>query len=152
MKSLIVLVTIIGAAAVAGSIVVGVRSFDGIVTEHPYEKGLLWDEIQNRKDELGWTVEIGDTDLITGGNDVEISLINKDGKPVPGSSVSVMISRPSTTEYDKHFDTVRGREGVFISTLTFPLFGYWNVGINVTTAGETLLFEKRIYVKKGENT
>lgn len=152
MKILIIMVVIIGVAAVAGSIFVGVQSFDGIVTEHPYETGLMWDEIQRKKDEFGWSVEIANRDLRTGGNDLEISVMDRNGKPVTGSSVSVMISRPSTSTYDKHVKSIQTGKGVFISPVTFPLFGYWDIEVNVTRAGENLLFEKRIYVEKGGDT
>lgn len=53
MKILISIVIILGLAAVAGSVIVGVKSFDGTVTSNPYEKGLMWDQARKEKAALG---------------------------------------------------------------------------------------------------
>lgn len=148
MKTLITIVVIIGVAAVAGSIFVGVKSFDGIVTEHPYEKGLRWDDVRHKKLASGWDIEIWNNDLQTGENDIVILVIDKEGNPVAGSSISVMISRPSTGTYNEYFDTVSIKEGVFKVHVNFPLYGYWDLMTNVTKGGDSLLFEKRIFVEK----
>lgn len=149
MKTLIVIVCIIGLAAVAGSIIVGVESFDGIVTEHPYEQGLLWDEIRNKEKELGWQVDIQNREFITGDNDVLFSVLDKFGQGLAGSMTGVMISRPATTAYDKNFDTIRVKEGTFRSKINFPLYGYWDMALDVSMGGDNLLFKKRIFVNKG---
>lgn len=148
MKILIAIVAIIGFTAVIGAIFVGVKSFDGIVTEHPYEKGLMWDEIRNKENELGWIVEVRRTDFFTGGNEVEISALDKNNQPLPVSKVTLRISRPSSATYDRYFDIIQVRDGVFSSRLNFPLFGYWDIGIKISSGGDTLLFEKRVYVNK----
>lgn len=152
MKTVIIIIVIIGLAAVAGPIIVGIKSFDGTVTENPYEKGLIWDEVQNKKHELGWEVELREKHFTTGDNDISISIRDKSGRAVSGSSVSLMISRPSSKTYDRYFDTIQTGEGVFASHVHFPLFGYWNIEVKVTGGEDALLFEKRIFVSKGGNT
>jgi nitrogen fixation protein FixH len=149
MKTLIVIVSIIGLAAVGGSIVVGVKSFDGIVTEHPYEKGLLWDEIRNKEMELGWQIDIQNMEFVTGNNDVLISVLDKYGRHLAGPGVTFMISRPATPAYDKYFDTIKVKEGMFKARINLPLYGYWDIDIDVSSGGDKLLFKKRIFVDKG---
>ena len=149
MKTLIVIVTIIGLAAVAGSIIVGVKSFVGLVTQDPYEKGLLWDEIRNKEDALGWHVDIQNREFVTGDNDVLISVLDKYGGGLAGSRTTVMISRPATTEYDKYIDTVKVKEGIFRAKVNFPLYGYWDIDMDVSNEEDKLLFKKRIFVNKG---
>lgn len=148
MKILIAIVVIIGISSVVGAIFVGVQSFDGIVTDHPYEKGLMWDEIRNKKNELGWIVEIGGRDFFTGDNEVEISMLDRNKHPLSVLKVTLRISRPSSATFDRDFDIIHVRDGVFTSRLNFPLVGYWDIGINISSGGDTLFFEKRVFVKK----
>ncbi len=148
MKTLIVIVSIIGLSAVAGSIFVGVKSFDGIVTEHPYEKGLAWDETRNKEKALGWSVDIGNGKFATGYNDVVLSVFDKHGKSHPGASVSITISRPSTPAYDMNYAVERIQDGSYRAAVDFPLHGNWDIDVDVSSGADKLLFKKRIFVDK----
>lgn len=148
MKTLIVIVSIIALSAVGGSIIVGVKSFDGIVTEHPYEKGLAWDEIRNKEKELGWSVDIGKGKFATGDNDVILSVFDKDGKPLPGASVSITISRPSTPAYDMNYDAERIQDGSYRAAVDFPLHGNWDMAIHVDQKENSVIFVNRVFVEK----
>jgi nitrogen fixation protein FixH len=152
MKTLIAIVIIIGLSAVIGAIFIGVKSFDGIVTEHPYEKGLLWDETERKKSELGWRVEILNREFTTGDNNVVISVLDKNSMPLAHAKASLSLSRPATATFNKKFDMILIRDGMFSASLNFPVFGYWDIGINVSSGGESLLFENRVFVKKGGKT
>ena len=149
MKLLITLVSIIGIAAVVGSIVVGLKSFDGTVTENPYKKGLLWDDVRKKTNELGWSVEMRNGRFSPGKNDLILSVRDKDGKPLTGSTVSVMTGRTATSKYDRHFDTVALNEGTFSVSVPFPLYGYWDIKIEVSQNGDALSFTKRVFVQQG---
>jgi nitrogen fixation protein FixH len=152
MKTLIAIVIIIGLTAVAGAIFIGVKSFDGIVTEHPYEKGLLWDETERKRSKLGWRVEILNREFITGDNNVVISVLDKNNMPLTLTNAALHVSRPATATSNKNFDIILIRDGMFSARLNFPQFGYWDIGINISSGGESLLFEKRVFVKKGGKT
>src|SRR4030066_2294165 len=105
MKSLISIVVIVGLIAVAGAVVVGVKSFDGTVTAKPYEEGLAWDEALKERAELGWSVKLKTGILKTGKNDLQFTLLDKKGSPLDlSSAVSLNISRPSTDAYDRKVD------------------------------------------------
>lgn len=148
MKTLIAIAVIIGVGAVAGSIVVGVRSFDGTVTEHPYEEGLRWDEIQKNKSDLGWQVNIDESSLAVGENKFMISVIDRHGKPLEGSDLAVTAGRPATAEHDQHAAAVEVDKGVFRTSVDFMLKGHWDIKIDVARGGDAASFNKRIYVKK----
>lgn len=152
MKTLITIVIIAGLAAVAGAIFVGVKSFDGVVTEHPYEKGLLWDETERKKEELGWRIEFQDGQFITGENDVLISVLDDNDMPVTLTEVALRISRPAITKFDRYFDIIQVKDGVYSARMNFPLFGYWNVGMNVSNEEDTLFLERKVYVHRKEGT
>jgi nitrogen fixation protein FixH len=134
--------------AVFGAVYTGMQSFDGTVTESPYEDGLQWDNLRKRKAELGWTLDIKGDKLFVGRNEVVISLTDKDKRPLAGSSISFMISRPSTSAYDKRFEPVKIEEGVFKAGVDFPLYGYWDLHINVTKGPDSILFKERVFIEK----
>ena len=148
MKSIIIFSVIAALMAVFGAVFIGIQSFDGTVTDSPYEDGLKWDEMQNRKAELGWQVNIKDDGLFVGRNDVVISLIDKDGNPLSGLSVSLMISRPSTSNYDMQFEPVEVEDGTFKAAAEIPLYGYWDMHINVTKGPDSILFKERVFVDR----
>ncbi|MEW6601965.1 MAG: FixH family protein [Nitrospirota bacterium] len=152
MKALIAIVITIGITAVAGAIFVGVNSFDGVVTEHPYEKGLEWDSNRHKKIDLGWTVEIQNSKFITGDNEVLISVFDKHHMPLPIGKAKLLVSRPATATFNKYFDIIQVRDGVFSSRPNFPMFGFWDIDISVSSGGDTLTFQKRVFVKNGGKT
>ena len=49
MKLIIYISVIAAFLAVAGAVFVGIQTFDGTVTDQPYEKGLAWDEREKIK-------------------------------------------------------------------------------------------------------
>lgn len=49
MKILIIIVGIIGFSAVIGAVIFGMKTFDGLVVDKPYETGLLWDKMQKSR-------------------------------------------------------------------------------------------------------
>jgi len=148
MKTLISMVIMIGLIATAGSVIVGLKSFDGIVTEHPYETGILWDVIRKKKDDLGWRIDMKNRDFRTGENDIIISVLDKYDKPLAGSAITVMISRPATSAYDRYFHTIKLKEGLFRSMINFPLYGYWDVRIKVDQDKNNISFEQKIFAEK----
>ncbi len=149
MKALIIVIAVIGIAAVAGPIIVGIESFDGTVTENSYEKGLLWDDVQKKKAVLGWNVHIREAEFRTGVNDLIIYVQDKSGRPLAESVIAVMIGRSATSEYDKYADAVKLEEGLYSVKVNFPLYGYWDVTTEISLDKSNLSFEKRIYVEKG---
>ena len=148
MKTLIIIVTIAALAAVAGSVVVGIKSFDGTVTDRPYENGLLWDKVRNEKATLGWSAVIQNRRLRMGGNELLISVTNKDGTPLLNFNVDVLRSRPSSSDYDRHLRAVKLADGFYRVPVRFPLYGYWDLKINVRQGQRRVLFEERVFVEK----
>ncbi len=148
MKALISIVVIIGLAAVAGSIIVGVNSFNGTVTENPYEEGLRWDEMHRRESEPGWTAGIRNVLYRTGGNDMVISVSDNYGNPLEDAAVSVITGRSATSKYDRTFNAAAAGDGLFSAEVTFPVYGYWDVTIVVVQNPDTMRFQKKIFVEK----
>jgi nitrogen fixation protein FixH len=148
MKTLIIAVTIIALSAVVGSVIVGKKVFDGTVEEKPYEQGLLWDKIQDQKVESGWRAVINNGKIKTGDTEISISVFDKYGKPLSDASVSILISRPSTSAYDRNYETVRRSDNSYAAKVYFPLFGYWGLKIKVAKKEESVIFEERIFAEE----
>lgn len=149
MKYIIVFVVFAALAAVAGSVIVGMKHFDGTVSGSPYEEGLLWDEMQKNKLELGWSVETGGGKMETGENRLVLLVNGKDGEPLHDAAVSVMISRPATNIHDRTYQAMHVQNGKYDSMVHFPLYGYWDLKVMIKKGDKELALKKRIFVVKG---
>ena len=150
MKTLISIVVIAGVMAVVGAVVVGVKSFDGTVTAKPYEEGLAWDETKKKIAELGWRAEIKGSGFRTGENDLIFAVVDKKGNSLDlDQSISVLLSRPSTDSYDMVFNARENDEGLYRVSVQFPLYGYWDVKLNIVRNEDDIIINKRVFVEKG---
>lgn len=147
MKILIFAVIIIGLSAVIGAVVVGSRSFEGIVTEHPYEHGLSWDRAEHGKRSLGWEVGVRENEFSIGKKTLNLVILDKTGKPLEGASVSVMVSRPSTTAYDRTYKCERGEDGSYSAIVDLPLYGHWDLKVRVVKGQDDLTYTMNIFAK-----
>ncbi len=148
MKSLIAVITVIALSAVITAIVVGSRSFEGIVTEKPYEKGLSWDRTQAVKKSLGWDVGVRENGFTVGKNALTLAILDKRGRPLEGASVSVTVSRPSTTAYDRTYKSERLGDGSHRVIVDLPLYGYWDLKIRVVKEHDDVTYTKNIFAEK----
>ncbi len=144
MKLLLVIVAIIGLSAVIGAVVVGTRSFDGTVVDKPYERGLSYDAAHHEKEASGWNAEILNKGLTVGKNDILLSITDKEGRKVTDVEVTVVISRPSSSTYDKTYKASE-EKGLFRIAADLPLYGYWDAKVQVSDRSRTVTFEKRLY-------
>jgi nitrogen fixation protein FixH len=149
-KILLIIVCIIGLAAVIGAIIVGKNTFEGTVVDKPYEQGLSYDALRKEREESGWSVDIMQPVLSVGRNDLIISVIDRQGKPLSDSNVSVTVSRPSSSAYDKTYQTVGADRGQHKAEIDLPLYGHWDLKIQVMAEGKSVTFEKRIFAEKGK--
>jgi nitrogen fixation protein FixH len=148
-KTLISIVVIAGLMAVIGAVVVGIKSFDGTVTAKPYEEGLAWDEALKERAELGWSVKLNTGIFKMGENDLQFTLLDKQGAPLAlSSAVSLTISRPSTDAYDRPFDVKKIEGGLYSAPANFPLYGYWDIKIDLLRNDKKIEFKNRVFVDK----
>ncbi|UCD34160.1 MAG: FixH family protein [Nitrospiraceae bacterium] len=152
MKSIIFAAVLSALLAVAGSVYVGIKTFDGPVTEHPYEEGLRWDEQENQRDALGWRVDLANRVIRAGDNEIVLSVHDRKGFPLDDASVAVTLTRPSTGAYDMQYRAIRGEDSLYRLAVVFPLYGYWDLRIAVEQKDKRVLFEKRVYAEKGAHS
>lgn len=147
---IVILVTVctLALAATIGTIIVGTRSFEGIVVDKPYEAGLAWDEQERKKTMLGWTVSVEDARFRTGENELVIGAIDKSGQPLANVAVTVTVSRPSTQDFDKTYAAVRQEDGRYRALVAFPLYGSWDITIDVMRNGDHSVYRDAVYAEQ----
>lgn len=145
MKTLVIIVTIIGLSAVVGSIIVGRMVFEGKVVDKPYETGLRYDEMEKLRAEL--RLELINKEFHRGENEIIFLLKDSLGKPIAEPHLIFIISRPSTTTYDREYQISFIDSGKYKVKVDFPLYGYWDIRVNLTRNHKPVILEKRIYVK-----
>lgn len=146
----IVLTCVLALAATIGTIIVGARSFEGIVVDKPYETGLAWDEIRQNKERLGWSAALQAATYRTGKNDLAVMVRDKNGVPLSQADVSLVVSRPSTRDFDRTYSTVARPDGSYGAEIDLPLFGNWDVIISVSRKNEHVSFNKIVTVEGGK--
>jgi len=145
MKALVIIVTIIGLSAVIGSIIVGNMVFDGKVVDKPYETGLIYDEIQKEKSKF--RLEILNKDFKRGKNEFIFMLEDNLGRPKTDSHIVLMISRPSTTRYDREIPLSYFGDGKYRAEVYFPLHGHWDIKARLLNEPIPIVLEERVYAK-----
>lgn len=147
MKIVIAIVSIIGFAAVAGAIYVGIQSFDGVVVEHPYERGLDWDRDRRLKAELGWSLELKDRKWSPGANPLTFRVLGSAGEPLHDISVTLRVGRPATARYDKVYKDIPVFDGWFTTNVEIPLPGMWDLAFWVGKGDRSIEFEERVFAE-----
>ena len=149
MRILIVLVCIVAIGATAATIIIGGRSFEGLVVEKPYDVGLAWDKTRQQKVELGWNVSTSKSSFAVGANDLRISVSDKTGKQLANAELNVKISRPATTAYDRTYQANRQTDGSYLASITLPLQGNWEATITVACGNSKASYSTKIYAPGG---
>ena len=58
------------------------------------------------------------------------------------------MSRPATRAYDKIYPAVKTVDGKFRADVDFPLFGFWDIKIDVSSDKDRCRFTNRIYAEQ----
>jgi len=146
MKLTIFIVSLLAMSAVVGAIVIGNMSFDGVVTEDPFETGLIWDEIQKNKAESGITIRLKTNQYEKGTNRIEFQI--EKSRPIDIDLITIVRSRPSTTDLDKQVTVTTLSENNYQAEMDFPLVGNWDLIAKIDAGGKQILFSNRIYVRE----
>lgn len=123
-----------------------VSTWQGLVTEKPYEKGLAYNRAIAELDaaeRLGWGAEIG---FLAAGDDgageIRARLLDRDGRPLSGLAVSVSVGRPvENIRLDGIALAYRG-EGLYAAKVLLPKRGQWDLSL-VAMRGEDRYVARR---------
>ncbi|MHB8882554.1 MAG: FixH family protein [Thermodesulfovibrionales bacterium] len=148
MKITLMAVTALVLAAVAGTIIIGSRSFDGLVTEKPYEAGLAWDRTRQEKESSGWDIALADGRLRQGDNRLAVTVTDRSRQLLRDAAVGIKVSRPNTIKLDRTYTAGEEAPGLYSVPVTFPGHGLWDLKITVSKDQKSVSFDKRIYISK----
>lgn len=117
-----------------------VRTHSGLVTDHPYEKGLAYNKVveaENNQNTLGWKSTL---DYKNGA--LSFSLRDKNNRIINPEKVTATITRP--TQQGMDFSVVlKGNE----THINFPAKGLWEVRADAMFKGVHYQQSKRIVVE-----
>lgn len=152
MKTLLILVAIIGIATVVVTIVVGTSTFEGTVVGDPYESGLRYDAQQRARAGSGWSVALQIRSFPVGTSEVAVTLTDREGAPVDDAAVSLLLGYPSSDRYDREVPFAHERNGRYRGVLELPRSGQWNVQFVVVRDDRRATFPDTIHAAEKNST
>jgi nitrogen fixation protein FixH len=128
------------AAVNAAMVALAIRTHSGVVTEHPYEKGLAYNEVvqaEEKQEALGWkgSIEYKNGVLI-------FTLHNQHNIRINLEKMTATITRPTQQGMDFTVE-LKGAE----TPVSFPAVGLWEVRIDAVHEGVHYQQSKRIVVQ-----
>ncbi len=127
------------AAVNAVMVTIAIRTHSGVVTEHPYEKGLAYNAVvraEKQQAALGWSSQM---DYKNGA--LHFTLHDANHQRITPERASATITRPTTSGMDFTV-TLNGIK----TPIVFPIAGLWEVQVDVSHAGTHYQQRKRIVV------
>lgn len=113
------------------------QSNSGVVHDNPYERGLDYNKILDKREQqkaLGWK---GKTIFAEDTSSLVYSLSDRSGQPVAGAKVVAHMLRPVQKGYDFSVDMVETSPGQYSAALKLPLKGAWKAHISVVSGGDS---------------
>lgn len=126
-------------------VTLALRDYGGTVTEHPYEKGLAYNEVvkaEAAQAALGWQ---GGIEFLKG--TLTFALWDRDNHPVSLDQVTVRFSRPAQVGRDFDVSLRQTMPGVWKAKANPPLPGLWEVRVYARHGNHRYQQSKRIVVE-----
>jgi nitrogen fixation protein FixH len=124
-------------------------SFSGLETEHPYERGLTYNqtlEAAAAQEKLGWHGAVSLAKAMNGQHELAVLFADKEAKPIEGLEVTAYLRRPSNQGMDQTIQLHHQGNGRYAAEIALPALGQWEALI-VARQGETSWQEsQRLFV------
>lgn len=136
----------------ATMITYAVRSFSGLATENPYERGIAYNRVleeQDRQAALGWTLAPVFAAGRAGTNAGALTLraTRADGTPLVGLSVAVELTRPVDAVAPVELVLREVGDGLYRADVTLPRGGQWDMHVVATAGGDRRDLRQRIFAR-----
>lgn len=108
-----------------------VTTFNGLVTEGSYRKGLEYDKqlaAEAAQERLGWTARL---ELAARGRQLRFKLKDEGGRPVSGRLVRAQVGRPATDRFDRTVVFSETSPGIYAGDVTLSGAGNWLASLEV---------------------
>lgn len=131
----------------AGMVTLAIRTHSGVVTEHPYEKGLTYNQVveaEEKQESLGWkaTIALHPSEENQNLAMLSFELRNRDGVLLEPDKAIASITRPMRQGMD--FEVLlKGLE----TPVEFPANGLWEIRVDAVYEGVHFQRTQRIVVE-----
>jgi nitrogen fixation protein FixH len=128
------------AAVNAAMVTMAIRTHSGVVTEHPYEKGLAYNTVvraEEAQEALGWKASVSHEKGM-----LKFVLRDKQGAVLAPEKAVATVTRPTQSGMD--FSVTLTGEA---TPITFPAQGLWEVRGDATHGGTSFQKSQRIVVQ-----
>jgi nitrogen fixation protein FixH len=146
-RTLLVIVSIIGLGTVVATMIVGSSRFEQTVVREPYETGLRWDAERKEREHSGWRASLVKKRVPTGRQVLDIAVTDRDSRPLKEVTVEVRFLRPFSGMEDRPYRAERLPAGTFRISVVIPERGRWDLQIIVSQGDRRILFEDAIYAE-----
>jgi len=122
-------------------VVLATRTFPGVTADHPYERGLAYEQAlaaARRQEEMGWIVETV-IEPMPGGTGAVIAQTyrDRDGRPIEGLSVRVRLTRPTGPDQTHEAVLNPSGPGAHAAIVPLPQSGQWDLRATAEGPGVT---------------
>ncbi|WP_420349208.1 FixH family protein [Pelagibius sp.] len=130
-------------------------TFTGVTTDSAYRDGLNYNETLADRDtqrSLGWQAAVALTDRGVDGEELTVTLRDRDGTAVTGLTVTGVLKRPTHDGYDQPVTLAEAAPGEYVTDLALPLRGNWDLtllaeGGRATDEGTAFEMKTRLWLK-----
>lgn len=142
-KLLILVVLVIGLAAIVSAIAIGILRRDLIVEEHPYEAGLEFDKRLKKYAELGWNLET----LEIKENNIVVRVTDRNNESLKGAIVECSLNKCADVHTKNYICRYKG-DGYYQAAIDMEGARCIDVKVNVLYGGEVLSFDRKLNIEK----
>lgn len=121
-------------------VTLAIRTHSGTVTDHPYEKGLAYNQViraEEQQEALGWRANIG-----YAAGMLHFSLNDRDGRIIVPEKATATITRPAQAGLDFTLELTGAG-----TAATFPAKGLWEIRVDAVYKKQHYQQSERIVVQ-----
>jgi hypothetical protein len=132
---------------IGSSVYIGYTHRDGEVADNAYETALKFDEINKRKQELGWKVELPRVLNMGNGDSIMVTAVitDRSGAGLSDASVDIDLNRMGDRQV-RTFHCISDKAGRYSVPVHFYAPGYWEARVHVACRQDSLMFDDQINV------
>lgn len=134
----------------AALVLVAARSWTGLVTERPYDRGLDYNrnlEAAAAMAELGWTAKLLAAPAAAGGYELTLEVRDRGGAPVGGLAVEGTLERPLQAGLDHPIALVQQGPALYRARVELPAAGQWHARLRLRRGAERMVVSERLVLR-----
>ncbi|MFO1069635.1 MAG: FixH family protein [Geminicoccaceae bacterium] len=122
-------------------------SFPGLVTTKAYDEGIAYNqnlEAAEAQAKLGWQPALTVRPLEGFRGGLELRLLDRDGAPLDGATVSAKLERPVEVEHDFAVALEGRGGGRYAAAFDVPRVGVWDVHLVIRRGDASFVLDERV--------